>query len=283
MQTAKTLTALRTQIKVWRQQNQTVALVPTMGNLHQGHLSLVAKAQELADKVVVSVFVNPLQFNDKTDLSAYPRTLEADIQQLASVGCDLLFNPTAEVMYPDGMDVQTIISVANMDNKLCGRDRPGHFDGVATIVNKLFNMVQADIAIFGEKDYQQLLLIKTMVSDLNLPIEIIGSPTFRESTGLAMSSRNQYLTEQQREQAAELYRTLLTVKAQLEQADQSFNAIQQQAIEHLHNSGFIVDYVDICRADDLEQAKLGDKSLRILLAARLGKARLIDNIACNLA
>ncbi|RKZ94231.1 MAG: pantoate--beta-alanine ligase [Gammaproteobacteria bacterium] len=283
MQIAETITALRTQIKVWRQQNQTIAFVPTMGNLHQGHLSLVAKAQELADKVVVSVFVNPLQFNDATDLAAYPRTLEQDIQQLVSVDCDLLFTPTSEMMYPNGMEAQTTVSVPGMDDKLCGRDRPGHFDGVVTIVNKLFNMVQADIAIFGEKDYQQLLLIKIMVQDLNLPIEIVGSPTYRESSGLAMSSRNQYLTDPQREQAAELYQTLLTVKAQLEQGDQSFDAIQQQAIEHLNNSGFATDYVDIRRADNLEQAKAGEKSLRILLAAKLGQARLIDNIACNLA
>ncbi len=283
MQTAETITALRTQIKVWRQQNQTIAFVPTMGNLHQGHLSLVAKAQELADKVVVSVFVNPLQFNDATDLAAYPRTLEQDIQQLVSVDCDLLFTPTSEMMYPNGMEAQTTVSVPGMDDKLCGQDRPGHFDGVVTIVNKLFNMVQADIAIFGEKDYQQLLLIKIMVQDLNLPIEIVGSPTYRESSGLAMSSRNQYLTDPQREQAAELYQILLTVKAQLEQGDQSFDAIQQQAIEHLNNSGFATDYVDIRRADNLEQAKAGEKSLRILLAAKLGQARLIDNIACNLA
>ena len=283
MQIAETITALRTQIKVWRQQNQTIAFVPTMGNLHQGHLSLVAKAQELADKVVVSVFVNPLQFNDATDLAAYPRTLEQDIQQLVSVDCDLLFTPTSEMMYPNGMEAQTTVSVPDMDDKLCGRDRPGHFDGVVTIVNKLFNMVQADIAIFGEKDYQQLLLIKIMAQDLNLPIEIVGSPTYRESSGLAMSSRNQYLTDPQREQAAELYQTLLTVKAQLEQGDQSFDAIQQQAIEHLNNSGFAPDYVDIRRADNLEQAKAGDKYLRILLAAKLGQARLIDNIACNLA
>jgi pantoate--beta-alanine ligase len=283
MQTAKTITALRTQIKVWRQQNQTIGFVPTMGNLHQGHLSLVAKAQELADKVVVSVFVNPLQFNDKTDLSAYPRSLNEDIQQLASVNCDLLYIPTSEMMYPKGENVQTTISVPGMDDKLCGQDRPGHFDGVATIVNKLLNIVQADIAIFGEKDYQQLLLIKIMVEDLNLPIEIIGSPTYREPSGLAMSSRNHYLTDQQREQAAELYQTLLTVKVQLEQGELSFNIIQQQAIEHLHDLGFSPDYVDIRRADNLEQAKLGDKSLRVLLAARLGQARLIDNIACNLA
>lgn len=282
MQIAKTITALRTQIKVWRQQNQTIALVPTMGNLHQGHLSLVAKAQQLADKVVVSVFVNPLQFDDETDLSAYPRTLEDDIHQLASVDSDLLFIPTSEMIYPRGEEAQTTISVPGMEDKLCGRDRPGHFDGVATIVNKLFNMVQADIAIFGEKDYQQLLLIKIMVEDLNLPIEIIGSPTHREPSGLAMSSRNQYLTDQQHEQAAELYQTLLTVKSQLEQGIQSFSVIQQQAIERLNKSGFRPDYVDICRADNLEQAQLGDQSLRILIAARLGQARLIDNIACNL-
>ena len=283
MQSVESVESLRKQVKQWREAKLTVAFVPTMGNLHHGHLSLVRRAQELADKVVVSVFVNPLQFDDKNDLSAYPRTLEDDLRQLDSVACDLVFTPTADVIYPSGMDGQTIITVPGMDDKLCGQARPGHFDGVATVVAKLFNMVQADIAIFGEKDYQQLLLIKKMVRDLNIPITIIGSSTHREQSGLAMSSRNQYLTGQQRDQAADLYQTLLTVKKQLEQGNDDFSAIEQVAFKNLQKLGFFPDYVDIRCADNLERAKKGDTSIRILAAARLGNARLIDNIACNLA
>jgi len=283
MQSVESVEALRQQIKQWRSEQLSIAFVPTMGNLHQGHLSLVNRAQELADKVVVSVFVNPLQFDDKSDLSAYPRTLITDLEQLESVACDLVFTPTADVIYPNGMEEQSIITVPGMDDKLCGQARPGHFDGVATVVAKLFNMVQADVAVFGEKDYQQLLLIKKMVSDLNIPINIIGGTTHREESGLAMSSRNQYLTKQQRGDAAGLYQSLLVVKEQLEQGEEDFSALEQVAFENLQALGFVPDYVDIRRADNLEQAKIGDKSLRILAAARLGNARLIDNIACNLA
>lgn len=283
MQIVDSVSALRAQIKSWRHQHQTIAFVPTMGNLHQGHLSLVVKAREHADKVVTSVFINPLQFDNKADLSAYPRTLEDDIRQLTSIDCDLVFTPTVDVMYPHGMASHTMINVSGMDDKLCGLERPGHFDGVATIVAKFFNMVQADIAIFGEKDYQQLLLIKKMVNDFNLPIEIIGCPIHREQNGLAMSSRNQYLTLPQREQAAGLYQTLLEVQRQLESGEQDFNELQKIAVEQLQNLGFSPDYVDIRRASDLEQATTNDKALRILAAAHLGKARLIDNIACHLA
>jgi len=283
MQSVESVDELRQQIKQWRDKQLSIAFVPTMGNLHQGHLSLVNRAQELADKVVVSVFVNPLQFDDKNDLSAYPRTLADDLKQLESVSCDVVFTPTADVIYPNGMEKQTIITVPGMDDKLCGQARPGHFDGVATVVAKLFNMVQADVAVFGEKDYQQLLLIKKMVSDLNIPINIIGATTHREQNGLAMSSRNQYLSAQQRDDAADLYQSLLLVKEQLEQGEEDFSALEQAAFENLQVLGFIPDYVDIRRADNLEQAKIGDKSLRILVAARLGNARLIDNIACNLA
>ena len=186
-------------------------------------------------------------------------------------------------MYPHGMASHTTINVSGIDDKLCGLERPGHFDGVATVVAKFFNMVQADIAIFGEKDYQQLLLIKKMVNDLNLPIEIIGCPIHREQNGLAMSSRNQYLTLPQHEQAAGLYQTLLEVQRQLESGEQDFNELQKTAVEQLQNLGFSPDYVDIRRASDLEQATTNDKALRILAAAHLGKARLIDNIACHLA
>ena len=283
MQSVAGVESLRSQVKQWRQDKLSIAFVPTMGNLHQGHLSLVQKAQELADKVVVSIFVNPLQFDDKNDLSAYPRTLEADLRQLDSVACDLVFTPTADVIYPNSMDEQTTITVPGMDDKLCGQARPGHFDGVATVVAKLFNMVQADIAVFGEKDYQQLLLIKRMVSELNIPITIIGAATHREQNGLAMSSRNQYLTAQQRAQAAHLYQTLLMIKNELEQGSEDYSALETKAFNDLQALDFIPDYVDIRHADNLEQAKQGDKSLRILVAARLGNARLIDNVACNLA
>jgi len=283
MQSVESVESLRKQVKQWHEEKLTVAFVPTMGNLHQGHLSLVRRAQELSDKVIVSVFVNPLQFDDKNDLSAYPRTLEDDLRQLESVDCDLVFTPTAKTIYPSGMDGQTLITVPGMDDKLCGQARPGHFGGVATVVAKLFNMVQADVAVFGEKDYQQLLLIKKMVSDLNIPITIIGAATHREENGLAMSSRNQYLSAQQREKAADLYQSLLTVKKQLEQGNKDFSSIEKAAFKDLQESGFIPDYVDIRCADNLEQAKTSDKSLRILAAARLGNARLIDNIACDLA
>jgi len=283
MQSVESVESLRKQVKQWHEDKLTVAFVPTMGNLHQGHLSLVRRAQELSDKVIVSVFVNPLQFDDKNDLSAYPRTLDADLRQLGSVDCDLVFTPTAGTIYPSGMDGQSIITVPGMDDKLCGQARPGHFDGVATVVAKLFNMVQADVAVFGEKDYQQLLLIKKMVSDLNIPITIIGAATHREVNGLAMSSRNQYLSAQQREKAADLYQSLLTVKKQLEQGNKDFLSMEKSAFKNLQESGFMPDYVDIRCADNLEQAKKGDSSLRILAAARLGSARLIDNIACNLA
>lgn len=282
MQTVSTLPALRKQVKAWRQQNIQLAFVPTMGNLHQGHLSLVRKAKELADRVVVSIFVNPLQFDDKADLSAYPRTLDADIKQLSTVECDLVFMPSANIMYPDGMDKQTIITVPGMDDKLCGRARPGHFDGVATVVAKLFNMVQPDLAVFGEKDYQQLLLIKKMVTDLNMPINVMGLPTCREESGLAMSSRNQYLTPQQRQQAASLYQILNEIKDKLQSGNRNYIQLENYAIDKLETLGFDVDYVEVRKAENLEVASASDKALRILSAARLGKARLIDNIACDL-
>lgn len=189
MQIVESILSLRGQIKTWRAEHQTIAFVPTMGNLHEGHLSLLKKAQTLADKVVVSIFVNPLQFDDQQDLARYPRTLEADIKKLMQAGCNLLFTPDTDVMYPQGMDFHTFIHVPGMDDKLCGLERPGHFDGVATVVTKLFNMVQPDVAVFGEKDYQQLLLIRKLVNDLNLPVKIVGAATVREQNGLAMSSR----------------------------------------------------------------------------------------------
>jgi len=283
MHSVESIDALRGKIKQWRQDKLTIAFVPTMGNLHLGHLSLVEKAKQLADKVVVSVFVNPMQFDDKNDLSAYPRTLAVDVELLESVNCDLVFTPTSELIYPNGMDNQTVITVPGMDDKLCGQARPGHFDGVATVVTKLFNMVQADIAVFGEKDYQQLLLIKKMVTDLNIAVEVVTGETYRENNGLAMSSRNQYLTTQQRDEAAYLYQSLMKMKEKLEQGEEDYAALEKTTFKQLQEAGFSPDYVDIRRADNLAKAEKDDKSLRILIAARLGAARLIDNVACNLA
>lgn len=284
MQIVESILSLRGQIKTWRAEHQTIAFVPTMGNLHEGHLSLLKKAQTLADKVVVSIFVNPLQFDDQQDLARYPRTLEADIKKLMQAGCNLLFTPDTDVMYPQGMDFHTFIHVPGMDDKLCGLERPGHFDGVATVVTKLFNMVQPDVAVFGEKDYQQLLLIRKLVNDLNLPVKIVGAATVREQNGLAMSSRNQHLDDTQKQQAAMLYSSLLAMKQQLESGRDDFQTLLAESKSQLVEAGFSVDYLDIRRSADLQNARpTEDKQLRLLAAGRLGGIRLIDNIACNLA
>ncbi len=284
MAIAENLSALKTRIKSWRQQNEVIAFVPTMGNLHEGHLSLVQKARELADRVVVSIFVNPLQFNDQQDLTNYPRTLNDDVQLLSELDCELIFTPTEEMIYPNGMASLTKVIVPGFDDKLCGKGRPGHFDGVATVVTKLFNMVQPDIAIFGEKDYQQLMLIKKLVADLNLTVDVIGVPTKRQDSGLAMSSRNALLTQKQLVQAPSLYKTLLATKHAIEeQGETNFSLLCKQAKQQLQEAGLEPEYVDIRRAEDLESANADDKQLRILAAARLGSVRLIDNIACDLA
>jgi len=283
MDTVSSLHDLRQQVLSWHQQGLNIGFVPTMGNLHAGHLSLITEAKKRADKVIVSIFVNPLQFDDKADLSAYPRTLEADTQQLASTACDVLFTPSVETVYPKGMTDQTTVTVPMIGERLCGRHRPGHFDGVATVVSKLLNMVAPDSAVFGEKDFQQLLLIKKLVHDLNMPVDIISSETYREQSGLAMSSRNQYLSEAERLLAVEIYQTLQKIKQQLKQGELNFSLLCQQAEQNLKQQGFIPDYVEICRETDLMPANHQDKDLRILIAAQLGPARLIDNIACHLA
>lgn len=284
MQVVDSLVGLRTRVKNWRQQNEVVAFVPTMGNLHDGHLSLVQKARELADRIVVSIFVNPLQFNDKNDLTTYPRTLSEDINLLSEMDCDLVFTPSDAVMYPQGMAQQTRIHVPGMDDKLCGLGRPGHFDGVATVVAKLLNMVQPDIAVFGEKDYQQLMLIKKLTQDLNLSVDIVGAATCRDSKGLALSSRNNLLTAEQRKRAPELHQQLLMVKNALNDGAMDLDAVISDAQTRLKQAGFEPEYLEVRRALDLEPAQLGqDMALRILVAARLGNVRLIDNIACDLA
>ena len=255
-----------------------VAFVPTMGNLHAGHLSLVQVAHRLADRVVVSIFVNPLQFGAGEDFDSYPRTLQRDSEMLEKEGTDLLFAPGVGVMYPKPHAEQTRVEVPGLSEILCGACRPGHFIGVATVVCKLFNMVQPDIAVFGKKDFQQLMVIRRMVDDLAMPVRIEGAATLREADGLAMSSRNGYLTEVERATAPILNRVLSGVAAQLRGGSDDFAGLQVRAAQELEDHGFRADYIAIRRAADLSEPAAGDKDLVVLAAAFLGKTRLIDNI-----
>jgi pantoate--beta-alanine ligase len=281
MQTLTTVAELRQCVAQWRAAGERIALVPTMGNLHDGHLQLVKQAQQRADRVVVSIFVNPMQFSDASgsggDFERYPRTLAADQQKLAAV--DVVFAPTVAEVYPVGLEQETRVEVPGLSDILCGAHRPGHFVGVATVVTKLFNMVQPDLALFGEKDFQQLLVIRRLVTDLCFPIEIIGVPTIREVDGLAMSSRNQYLSAEERKQAATLYQTLQWVREQLQaDGDENIAAIQQQGCDRLTAGGFRPEYLEVRRARDLQPVTAADKQRVILAAAWLGPARLIDNL-----
>lgn len=268
---------IRTQVRAWRAKGETVAFVPTMGNLHQGHITLVKEAASKCDHVVASIFVNPMQFGQNEDLDAYPRTLAADSEALTAAGAELLFTPTPAVMYPKGLEQQTYVEVPGISDVLCGASRPGHFRGVATIVCKLFNIVQPDVALFGNKDYQQLLVIKTMVEDLSLPIEIIGVDTIREDSGLAMSSRNGYLTAAEKAAAPALKQAIDAMAAGIKQGE-SFEQVTEQAKASLVAAGFTPDYLEIRHAQTLEQAQNQDQTLVILAAAYIGKARLIDNL-----
>lgn len=272
----ESIDSLRCQVNEWRRQGDKIALVPTMGNLHDGHLRLVTEAQEKADRVVVSIFVNPTQFSEGEDYSTYPRTEKEDERRLSSIQTDLLFLPSVREIYPPG--ASTRITVTGLSEIHCGKFREGHFSGVATIVCKLFNMVQPDIALFGEKDFQQLAVIRTMVRDLNIPVQIQGVATFRENDGLAMSSRNGYLTPDQRRVAPNLYKTLNNARNAVLDRDENYSKIEQAQIRLLQQAGFIPEYFSICRADDLQPAGRDDRELVILAAAKLGKARLIDNI-----
>ena len=282
MLTEHRVAELRKRIQRWRAINQKVALVPTMGNLHAGHIALVKHAQQLADRVVVSIFVNPMQFGPQEDFAAYPRTPDADKLQLAVAGTDLLFTPEVDEVYPGGMDKVSRVEVPAFDGILDGASRPGHFTGVATVVSKLFNMVQPDVAVFGEKDYQQLLVIRRMAADLCMPVQVVGYPTVREPDGLAMSSRNQYLTKSERAQASLLRRVLSETGALLRDGNKNFADLQTQAQRRLTAGGFRPDYVEIRNADTFAPADAGDPRLVVLAAAWLGKARLIDNLALDL-
>lgn len=280
MLTTAKIDEIRARVREWRQKGETVAFVPTMGNLHQGHVSLILEAARRADHVVASIFVNPLQFGKNEDLDAYPRTLGADQQKLTEAGCELLFTPTPELIYPKGLDAQTFVEVPGISDELCGASRPGHFRGVATIVCKLFNIVQPDIALFGRKDYQQLQVIKTMVTDLSLPIEVIGVETVREDSGLALSSRNGYLTEAEKARAPKL-KASMDKLAEAIVLGQDIDQAVNDAKEFLRAAGLEPDYLEVREASSLKPVSSDDKSLVILAAAYLGKARLIDNMTLS--
>ncbi|HWG77565.1 MAG TPA: pantoate--beta-alanine ligase [Steroidobacteraceae bacterium] len=283
METVETIAALRARVRSW--QGLRVALVPTMGNLHAGHLSLVAAAQACAERTIVSVFVNPLQFGPQEDFTRYPRTLERDTQALSQAGCDLLFAPGVAQIYPSG-EPATRVQVRGLSETLEGRFRPGHFDGVATVVAKLLIIASADVAVFGEKDFQQLLIVRRLVADLSLPVQIVGAPIARDPDGLALSSRNQYLTSAERALAPRLHGTLAEIAAALRAGlpDESVrNALEQQGVQSLTRAGFRTDYVAIRQAADLSEPHGAGPhgagaALVVLGAAWLGSTRLIDNV-----
>lgn len=282
MNTVKTVLELRAAVARARGEGKRIAFVPTMGNLHEGHVALVEKAGQRADFVVASIFVNPLQFGPNEDLAKYPRTLVADQEKLVAAGCQLLFHPDVEEMYPHGQEGQTRVSVPGVSEGLCGGSRPGHFEGVATVVTKLFNMVQPDLAVFGEKDFQQLAVIRTLVRDLNMPIQIIGEPTVRAEDGLALSSRNGYLSAEQRAAAPALYRTLQQLASAIRDGNRDFAQLIEAGQASLVSAGFRPDYLEIREASSLRPAEANDTKLVILGAAFMGTTRLIDNLAFQL-
>lgn len=269
---------LAEQIAEWRLHDEHVALVPTMGNLHAGHVALVDLAREHAERVVVSIFVNPAQFGEGEDFDDYPRTLELDKRRLKKTATDLIFAPDVQTMYPFGLEKATRVSVPGLTEHFCGASRPGHFDGVTTVVARLFSLVLPDVAVFGQKDYQQQLVIRHMTEDLNFPISIITGETVRADDGLALSSRNSYLSDEERAVAPVLYKTLCATGQELQNGRRNFAELEAAALEKLSNAGFDVEYFSIRRALNLEVPNRDCDDLVVLAAARLGKARLIDNI-----
>ncbi|MGB0733143.1 MAG: pantoate--beta-alanine ligase [Pontibacterium sp.] len=272
---------LQTKLAAERQAGKRIGFVPTMGNLHGGHIALVSQAKESADCIVASIYVNPLQFGLNEDLDNYPRTLEADKEKLIAAGCHYLFVPTDDEVYPHGRAQQTEVEVPEISDMYCGASRPGHFRGVATVVCKLFGIVRPDLAVFGEKDFQQLMVIRRMTEDLYLPVEIQGSPTKREASGLAMSSRNGYLTAEEKAKAAALFKTLTETAQALKEGATDYTHIQEHAQTQLEKHGFKRDYFAICNRNTLQPANADTTAFVILAAAHLGKARLIDNITVD--
>jgi len=281
MRTYNASASLRTALSKERHLGKRIAFVPTMGNLHEGHLELVRRAKRIADVVVVSIFVNPLQFGENEDLDAYPRTFAADREKLFAEGTQYLFHPTVSEVYPDGMDAQTIVHVPKLGEKYCGASRPGHFDGVTTVVNKLFQLVQPDVAVFGQKDFQQLAVIRKMTRDLCMPIEIVGVPTVRAEDGLALSSRNGFLQSKERQAAPRLQRVLQNCRDAIASGFDSYQALERYAKEEIKSAGLIPDYFAICDAKTLQTVTIQTEEIVILAAAFLGSTRLIDNVTLS--
>lgn len=269
------------ELRAWRKNAGKVAFVPTMGNLHEGHLALVREAKKRADNVVVSIFVNRLQFGQGEDFDKYPRTLQQDADKLAAEGIAVVFAPDEKELYPN-VEQRYNVEPPHLQNELCGKFRPGHFRGVATVVSKLFNIVAPDVACFGKKDYQQLAVIKGLTEDLNFDVEIVPVDTGRAEDGLALSSRNQYLSAAERAEAPRLYRELQAVAESLKQGGLDYAGLEKRAVQSLTEHGWTVDYVEIRHADTLEVARTGDRRLVVLAAARLGATRLIDNVEIKL-
>lgn len=274
---------LREQIKAWKREGKRIAFVPTMGNLHEGHLTLIRTAREHADIAVASIFVNPMQFNNADDLTNYPRTLDEDVEKLTAENVDLVFTPTPEIMYPEGLEKQTTVDVPVISTILEGASRPGHFKGVSTVVNKLFNIVQPDVACFGEKDFQQLALIRQMVIDMALDVEIVGVPTVREMDGLAMSSRNNLLTLNERQRAPVLARTMRWISSQMRGGRNDYLSLIEDASDQLRAADLQPDEIFIRDARTLQEPTEETTQAIILMAAFLGQVRLIDNLVVELA
>ena len=281
MQTITRIAELRETVTRWRLARESIAFVPTMGNLHMGHASLMSAAHLHGRRVISSIFVNPMQFGPSEDFSAYPRTPDDDANLLREYGVDALFHPTVEEMYPSGSVGSTVIDVPGLTDILCGAYRPGHFQGVATVVVKLLALVQPDVAIFGEKDFQQLTVIRRVVDDLNLPVKIVGAPTVRAEDGLALSSRNRYLGPQERAAAPAMYRALDGARRRLEAGDADYASMQAEGLAALITAGIKPDYFEVRTAARLAVPTPADVNVVVLAAGRLGKARLIDNIQCT--
>ena len=283
MQTFHTVSGLRDALMTARRAGQRIGFVPTMGNLHAGHIALIEQARQSCDVVVCSIFVNALQFGLNEDWDKYPRTFQADSAKLVAAGCDYLFNPEDIEMYPNGLDTQSRVICPTMTDVLCGASRPGHFEGVTTVVTKLFNIVQPDVAIFGVKDYQQLAVIRRMSEDLCMAVEIVGAPIHREADGLAMSSRNSYITATERPLVTVLHNTLLEIAAALEAGEKNFSSLEERGIAAISAAGFKPDYLSISNSKTLEPAAHDDTELTVLGAMFTSAARLIDNTSVVLA
>jgi pantoate--beta-alanine ligase len=278
MDTVTTIAAVRARVRGWHREGLRVAFVPTMGNLHAGHVSLIEAARRRGDRFVASIFVNPMQFGPNEDFAHYPRTPQQDERMLAAAGCSLMFTPEVGEIYPHGAERATRVEVPGLSRILDGEFRPGHFEGVTTVVAKLFHIVEPDVAVFGEKDFQQLTIIRRMVAELCVPVEIVAAPTVRDADGVAMSSRNQYLTAAERALAPRIYATLEQAAVRLRSGEADFASIERAGVQALTQAGFAPEYFAVRQAADLASPTPAARALVVLTAARLGKARLIDNV-----